>query len=88
MLPDDDAQARYFGLCTLALAHVGWMQDLGLLTMPDGKRVIEDSIVDRVQRECRARGFYYSDDEVVGKGWTLIRQWAGFYDVLPEAASG
>ena len=86
-LPDDDTQAAYFGLCTLALAHIAWMQDLGLLAMPDGTAVIENDAVDRIARECRERGFDYSSDTIAEKGWELIRQWAGFYDVLPESAT-
>jgi hypothetical protein len=88
LLPDDDAQARYFGLCTLALGDIAWMQDLGLLIMPDARRVIEDAVVGRIQRECRMRGFNYSHREVAEKGWELVRQWAGFYEVLPEQMNG
>jgi hypothetical protein len=84
VLPVDDAQARYFGLCTLALADIAMMQDLGLLTKPDGVPVISDDVVDQVLRECDRRGFYYSDNEVAEKGWELVKQWAGFYEVLPN----
>ena len=88
MLPRDDAQARYFGLITLALSEIGGWQDIGLLLMPEGERIIDEDVVDAIARECRKRGIYYTDAEVVGKGRELIRQWAGFYDVLPEAANG
>ena len=54
---------------------------------PDGTAVIENDAVDRISRECRERDLDHSSDTIAEKGWELIRQWAGFYDVLPESAT-
>jgi hypothetical protein len=83
ILPEDDAQARYFGLCVLALEHIALLQAVGLLEQPDGCLVIEDDVVALVDLEIGRRGFHYSDDEIAEKGWELLNQWAGHYRVMP-----
>jgi hypothetical protein len=84
ILPEDDAQARYFGLCVLALDHIALLQAVGLLEQPDGCLVIEDDVVALVELELDRRGFNYSDQEVAEKGWELIHQWVGHYEVKPD----
>ena len=75
-MPDEEASASlpttlkpgYFRFADHGVGRdPPWMAEPGLLTMPDGSRVIEDGVVDRTARECRTRGIYYSADEVAGK---------------------
>jgi hypothetical protein len=81
ILPDDDAQARYFGLVVLALHDIAAMQKLGLMTMPYGAEVMDDDEANAVIDVLEDRGFCYSDGEIAEKGWELILQWQGYYEV-------
>jgi hypothetical protein len=75
LLPEDDAQARYFGLCVLALEEIAMMQDLGLLPRPNKLPLVRPRAAQRLIAELDARGFYYSDDEVTRKEADFIDGW-------------
>jgi hypothetical protein len=75
LLPEDDAQARYFGLCVLALQEIALMQDLGLMARPHEAELINPRRAREMVLELEARGFYYSDAEVARKEQDFIDDW-------------
>jgi hypothetical protein len=77
LLPEDDAQARYFGLVTLALEEIGRMQDWNAFgnEVDSYERMIDADHAEQVKRELDARGFYYSQAEVVDKENDFMIPW-------------
>lgn len=74
VLPADDAQAWYFGLCAIALHEVAVMVDFGFVR-PQPQVLIDDDIAEVVIGECERRGFSFTDEEVNDKCWDFIQQW-------------
>ena len=71
-LPDDDAQARYFGLVIAALKEVSFLQSLGVVELYNGRKVINESDAGAIMDECHSRGFRYGDLEVSEKSAEFI----------------
>jgi len=75
VLPDDDSQARYFGLCIAALQETALLQGMGLVPLFGGQSAIDREAAEVIMAECGRRGFVFGDLEVSEKSAEFIELW-------------